>query len=391
MPPKKPITAAGQFLGYSLQQTRLCYYLLRSDDLESVSTEEIDDIAVHHTDGSITIEQCKSALSSNPASDLAPDFWKTLANWSRFYKNNEYPPISKLIYYVTPKKNGNIIEKIDSAKSIGAAHKTLIDIKKLSKALGSRTECGKVIKEFISADEQICIDIIQKFRFVTEDDPLVTIKRYLRPVIRTEHLDDFCPAALGIAKDCADRLIRAKQTAIISPLNYRKKLRAFITRNDLSGLLIATTPPPSDQIMATIANAPLFIRQLHTISTAESTLQVAVSDYLQAISDKIFWANEGLVVEESFDQFDADLIRNHTLHRDEVEEERDSIEETKRGRILYRKCTSSQIPLDGRALPSRFVSGEYNILADSAKIWWHPRGEQLFATPRPADEDLRQS
>src|SRR6478736_4398114 len=81
---EKPLkaTAPGQYLGYSLQQLRLCHHLFRVPDGDTVSLEYVDDVAIHRSDGTLLLEQSKSALTGNPATDRAKELWKTFANWA---------------------------------------------------------------------------------------------------------------------------------------------------------------------------------------------------------------------------------------------------------------------------------------------------------------------
>lgn len=54
---EKPLktAAAGQYLGYSLQQLRLCHHLLKAPDGDTVSLEYLDDVAVHRSDGTFLL------------------------------------------------------------------------------------------------------------------------------------------------------------------------------------------------------------------------------------------------------------------------------------------------------------------------------------------------
>lgn len=79
----KPLKHAApcQYLGFALQPVRLCFHLLTCEPGAKVSLELFDDVAVHHTDGHVTLEQTKSATKQNPVADYADDLWKTIANW----------------------------------------------------------------------------------------------------------------------------------------------------------------------------------------------------------------------------------------------------------------------------------------------------------------------
>jgi hypothetical protein len=67
--------APGPYLGFALQPVRLCYHLLTCPPRAKVSLEHLDDIAIHYSDGTVTLEQTKSALKQNPLSDWSEEFW----------------------------------------------------------------------------------------------------------------------------------------------------------------------------------------------------------------------------------------------------------------------------------------------------------------------------
>ena len=73
-------SAPGQYLGFALQPVRVFYHLLTSPKGAKVSLEFKDDVAVHHADGKLLLEQTKSALRQNPVSDWAGDLWKAFEN-----------------------------------------------------------------------------------------------------------------------------------------------------------------------------------------------------------------------------------------------------------------------------------------------------------------------
>jgi hypothetical protein len=96
------------------------------------------------------------------------------------------------------------------------------------------------------------------------------------------------------------------------------------------------------------------------------------------VSDKVDWADEGRILADSLDELDGELERQHSISRDEIEDTMNSQTEEERGRALYRKCADTKLPLEGRTLPSHFIPGEFNCLADSRKLGWHPQHQTLF-------------
>ena len=126
-------SAAGQYLGYSLQQLRLCHHLLRVPDGDDVSLEHLDDTAIHRSNGTLVLEQSKSALSGNPTADRSVDLWKAMSNWSTLCESNDINPEQTTFrYYVTPKKSGSIIHELHSATIESDVVNVLMSIKSWS-------------------------------------------------------------------------------------------------------------------------------------------------------------------------------------------------------------------------------------------------------------------
>jgi hypothetical protein len=225
----------------------------------------------------------------------------------------------------------------------------------------------------------ICNLIIQRFQLVTDSDPVESVRAYVRAGVPAEAQDDLTAAAIGMARDRIDRLIRAKQPPVMSATNFRRQFQTFARRSDLTNLLSSKAPTPSDGAIEALVNtAPTFVRQLQVINASSDLMVTAVSDYLRTTTDKVLWADEGVIVEESLDELDAQLVRQHKILRDEVEDTLASSDEPARGRALYRKCAATELPLDGQALPGHFVAGAYNCLADARRLGWHPSYQTLF-------------
>lgn len=378
-PPPAKTTAPGQYLGYSLQQLRLCHHLLRVKAEYQVSLEFIDDIAVHTPEGGLLLEQCKSALSGNPIADRAVDLWKTFANWADLCKNQKVDA-AKTIFrlYVTPQGEGALVSELSSAKATTTVSAALAKVKKLQKAKQPAIVDGHIAR-FLAAGDVITMAIIRNFELVIDADPDDSVKSLFHLSASGKTLDDIAAAAIGMARDRIDNLIRKGQTPIIAASDFQTVIRAFVRRNNLATLLVSKAAKPSDEKIATYLNAPpVFVRQLHAVEATHDLLTTAISDWLKASADKIHWAEEGEVYAGSFDEFDAALIRRHKLVRDEVQDNMAAKPAEQRGREIYRKCAQSDIPLQGNSVPDHFVAGSFNCLADNSQLGWHPDYAKLF-------------
>jgi len=372
-------TAVGQYLGYSLQQVRLCHHLLHVPDGDRVSLEYYDDVAVHRNNGTFLLEQDKSSLGGNPLADRSKDLWKTFANWAEQCVSGIDPNTTDFLLYVTPEKLGPVATDLHAATTKGAALAVIVKIKALVTPKNASAGCSPFITKFLNVGDEICAEIIVRFRIASEEEPLEGIRKYLRPTLPAETLDDFCAAAIGMARDMAEALIRKEQPSIVDAVRYRKRFGSFVRKHNLAGLLTSQTQPASHHaVVELLDTSPNFVRQLEVIDTTNDMLVIAVSDFLRAETDKVHWADEGLIHAESLDEFDQTLERHHLLMRDEIEDSMGAEDEMLRGRATYRKCIQAQPQLEGRTLPTHFVSGAFNCLANTFVLGWHPDYKTIF-------------
>jgi len=379
---EKPLktSAAGQYLGFSLQQLRACFHLFSAADGDSVSLEGLDDVAVHRADGSLLLEQDKSTLTGNPAADKAVDLWKTFANWATLCADKMIDPAkTEFRLFITPAKTGALVAEMNAATTAPACATVLAKIGKLVDPKKPDVGCAPQVLRFLESKPEVCSAIIARFSLVSETDALESVRQFVRAGLPQAAVDDMTAAAIGIARDRYDRLLREGKTGKIEAVVFRRQFQAFTRKSNLAGYLSSKVPVPADELVAMVlSKAPTFVRQLQVIEASNDLLTSAVSDYLRTRSDKVEWAEEGLVVAGSFDELDGQLIRKHTLVRDEVEDVYSSLGEPERGRRVYRECSKVELPLDGQSLPSHFIAGAFNDLAEGMRLGWHPSYAVLF-------------
>ncbi|RFB89486.1 hypothetical protein B5K11_20570 [Rhizobium leguminosarum bv. trifolii] len=343
-----------------------------------VSLEQLDDIAIHDPSGGLVFEQSKSAMSGNPASDRSVDLWKTLANWASL-PPSLFDPATAFRLYVTPLKVGDLVHALHDARDALKAEALLKKFK--TKTFKGKNGVGvePMISKFLDAGDEVCLKVIRLFEFQTEQDPIDAIRQKLVAILPDDSLDQYCAAAIGIAKDDVDSLIRNRKAPLLDATVFRRKLRAFIRKHDFSKLLVSTTGVPApDQVAGLLNSQPTFVRQLLAVEASDTLMTAAVSDFLRAQADKVTWADKGSIVDSSLDELDESLIRHHAMTADELLDTHGHLDDPQRGRQLYRRCADLKMPLEGQTLPTYFVAGEYNCLADDRKIGWHPDHKTLF-------------
>ena len=197
--------APGQYLGYALQPVRMCVRLMIGQDGEHVSTERLDDVAVHLADGFLILEQTKSALTHNPISDWAIDLWKTFANWITTTTRLGLDPTKiRYVLYVTPVKTGNRALALHEAQTRAQVDAVVKSLRADFSARKSAPACAEHVQVLLDADPELRTTIIANFSLVTEDDPLIAIRNHIDLTISPAVLDDICVAAIGWVSTTAD-------------------------------------------------------------------------------------------------------------------------------------------------------------------------------------------
>ena len=373
--------APGQYLGYGLQDVRLCRHLLKASTGCVVSLEYVEDTAIHRPDGALLLEQSKSAISSNnPIGDTSLELWKCFANWANLCAEGEVAAATTLFrLYVCPKKDGPLAQALSAATSGDDAKALLANIAKKVTPSNRLKGCNPKITDFLSAGEDICVQIIGNFRLVMSDDPVEPIREVLRLHVLDDALEDFCAHAIGMAKNRIAALIRAKQTPQIDADEFRQSLRGFIRKHGALGLLVPTTGKPAAEVVeATLSSSPIFVQQLVRVKMPTEHVVRAVSDYLRSNADQTIWAADGRIVAESLEELHDTLEAHFQITRDEIEELHRMQDAETRGRQLYRRCVTHQAPLQGLSLPGYFVPGSFNMMADTVRVGWHPNYADYF-------------
>lgn len=99
----------------------------------------------------------------------------------------------------------------------------------------------------------------------------------------------------------------------------------------------------------------------------------AASDYLQSSADRTHWAEQGLIFETSGDEYDSALKQRYQNVKGTIDITQASLSDDKRGLLIYHTCcTGEPGKLQGREVPSYFLSGSLNSIADRLEIGWHP-------------------
>lgn len=369
-------SATGQYLGYALQPVRLFYHLLSCPTDADVGLEYADDVSVHNPDGSTLVEQCKSALKSNPITDWAEDLWKTFHLWIDNANAGAYDPAkTRFQLYVTPVKSCNFAQKLSDLSNENEIKTLLGEIAKKRKKVSSTSKSAEHLDAIFAADQKLVVQIIQNFKLITEDqDPLSPIYAHLDATVSRETLEKACSYGIGNSMNHIEKAVKSDSAPLISAQDFRTTFRAFVNKHDATNVLHSLADQPDDAVIQdTLSSAPPFVQQLKLIDAKIETITRAASDYLRSSADRTSWAAEGLIFEDSVDDYTDALKQRHGHVRDEIDLTHGTLEPPTRGRLVYHKCCQiTPVPLQGRVVPDHFMAGSLNDLANRKDIGWHP-------------------
>lgn len=388
-PRKATTSAAGQYLGFSLQTTRAVVHLLNGSPGTAVSVEVFEDVGVQTPDGQRIAEQAKSALAHNPVADRAVDFWKTLANWTRGALGGDLAVEStRFVLYVSSSyPPGRLVRALASARDMGAAHAALADAKKAlwgtpkSKVrAGVPSSLAPHLDLVFSAPEGAVAAIVTRFELARGGrDPFAEIELGIRRKFVSEpHVPTVARQAMGWVKARIDELIRDGKQAVVSVDEFQSEMTAFVIKVDRSLILNSFAPtPPAAAIEAELPQR-CYIKQLDLIGSDDAQKLRAANDYLRAAYDRTEWAARGIVHRSSIEEFQEQLVRIWESKQQLSALEMEGRPDEHVGRHLFASCSTVSAELQGLKPPAHFASGCYHSLSDEAVVGWHPRFRDLL-------------
>lgn len=385
---RRKTAVPGQYLGYSLQQTRLLQRLLQAGPGSYACLEVLGDVSVADGQNGTLVEETKSRTSgSNPVSDRALDLWKTLRNWVDLVESGQVE-IEKTHFYLYTSSDcaGGIIDALHGANTCSQAKDAVAKASETILGKDGKSKPAAAIAEHV---ERVLVDNPETLRqialrFVHErgtgaqfDDLRQSVKRLAW--IDDDLLDDVLLGMLGWVKQTTDRQIESGAPARVCYDNLRAHGIALMRKLDRRTILQCYARPPARETVEEHLETKTYVRQLELIEEDDDRKLEAVTSYLAAATNRTEWAARSLVCAASFDELNERLIDVWKNHRRRAALQLRDGSEVERGQLLYSDCLLHEARLEGREVPHRFVPGCFQQLADTQTIGWHQRYEELLS------------
>lgn len=365
-----------------MQATRLLTRLIAAGPGSEASLEVIDDVAIEHNDGTMLAEQGKSTLGGNPVSDRAVGLWKTLSNWVDTVVAKQLNPTSTtFVLYVSKKRSGPLINAFSSAKDATEAQAAML---KAQVALwGAAPSYPKRVK--VAASLQPYVDnclgnaaifckVIEKLVLVCGDGDQYgeldhEMKRFPYQEDTYSQLRD---GLVGWCKRRLEEMISRGEPARLTYEEFKAILHGTGRVLESATLLGGIVAPPDPTEIANEIRVRTYIRQLQLIDADQDTLVEAANAYLKASAVRTTWATRGDVYPDSFDEYTDELVAAWRHKRRGTQIVHADRTEVQQGALLYGECLIYRTHLQGMEVPNYFTLGNYQALADSLRVGWHP-------------------
>lgn len=387
--PRLVSVAPGQALGYGLQYTRLTFLLLDAPEGTFCSFEVLDDVAQQNISGKVVLNQTKSALTGNPASNRSVELWKSLHNWVRGIQEGIInPDTTEFVLYISKSVSGSIIEAFSNAKTESDALKAIELAKETLWGTGPKYPLkanlpdglSKHANPVLEAKASIVLPFVRNFRLeFSSGSPLEDLKAKLKCMpISPKNVDVILEHICGWVKVAIDSHLENNRPAVVSRDKFSVEFRAFVRKLEQEEILHNFASEPS--MSAKHSELPkLYVQQLNLIGLEFEDKLEAISDYLRASYNRTKWAQRGDVHESSYDELDSNLKRSWKHLKLRIEAE-GKAEELDRGRILYSECMQHKTLVAGMEPPDHFVPGCFHHLSNEQHLGWHPRYRELLST-----------
>lgn len=393
-PTTVPSTAAGQALGYLLQETVLTHRLLSAKPGDLLSLELLEDVAVHNAAGvPHELVQSTSTAANNPVADRDPKLWKTLFNWISLVKQLGFDPSRiRFVLYVSTPVAGPLVNALTAAADPMAAQAALAAARdelwgpapEFLRRATLPLQLAKFANAVLATDDATLIPIVANFELQCgsgspHSDFMAALAQQI--ILEQTDIEVVAPQMLGWVKQKLEFSLEKQQPAVISRDEFFSAMRAFIRATSFRQMLrsFASTPSSAEQEQQRLRT---YVRQLELIELDETRILGSITDFLMSASERVEWATRGLVNPNSFDELDASLQQVWSNHSLVVESAFPADKPIPRGRSLYGHCMNHQIPVQGMTAPGYFLRGCFHRLADAKTLGWHPDFATLLKEPK---------
>lgn len=370
-------------LGYYYQIIRGLVLLLSENRMDNpvLSFECLDDITIE--DGSeVEVYQTKLHIRKMQLTNRSTDFWKTIRVWSEGIKNGSLNPDKTIFTLITTASisNESFLSYFNSENE-DDRNTILIEMEKIATEIDNEAN-RKGYEAFSALTEEQKKLFIKNIKIVDSgvsiEDTLDELKRIIKYTAPSTYLTQYIDSIMGWWFSNSVKMLINIGPATIAWDSLKAQmdvLRDQLRADALPEEFFEAVEVSDEELNLCESNR--YVKQLSLIDATKREKKVAISDYKRAYGQRSKWLRDGRVSQKEYDIFDSNLYDNWNsrfgLLQDEVEGLTEA-EKTDAGHTFYREFYVNpkyNMP-SFKNKGSYITKGSYQMLADNAKVGWHP-------------------
>jgi len=392
-PGASQFAAVDATLGYLYQiHSALLWTLqrLRADPDFLVSVETLDDVTFETAGGEVTeLLQTKHHRNSTASlTDASPDLWKTLRIWFEGHKSGEISQRTNL-YLVT---TGNASNDTAASRLRGEDR----DVQRAQQALDATASSStskanrRAYEAYLSVSPARRATVLGKVVVIDASPTSLDLDDELRQEVYWATTKEYHEAFLDrlegwwlrrvlrqLTDAPQDRIGSVELEAQMSDLREQFKQDALPIDDDLLEFKL-------DDATRAAHDRSTFVMQLQIIKAGNRRIAAAIRDYYRAFEQRSRWLREDLVIRLDLDKYEKRLVEEWELvfegMRDELSDDAvDEIQE-RAARTVLQWAETATIAIRPNVTEPFVSRGSLHMLADDARIGWHPEFRDTLAS-----------
>lgn len=386
-------SAADPALGYLYQIRSALLWALQRLKLSSeflVSIETLDDVAFEATDATPAelLQTKHHRTGAASLSDMSTDLWKTLRVWFEGHERGIIQANTSLVLVTTalaPEGSIAALLRTDH-RDVGAAMRAL-DLVPGSSTNQANTAGYEAYLRVPSAQRLALLERVT----ILDGSPVIEaldseLKKEVFWAAGKKDHEAFLERLEGwwlrrvlkqLTNSPKDRIGSVELEAAMGELREQFKQESLPIDDDLLEFSL-------DDATRAAHDTSTFVRQLELVKAGKRRVAAAIRDYYRAFEQRSRWLRLELVVDLELSKYEKRLVEEWELvfdgMRDELGDEAtdDAMVTAARG-IVLKWAERAQYPIRASVTEPFICRGSFHILADEARIGWHPEFRDRLA------------
>jgi hypothetical protein len=379
--------AGPSLLGYLYQCRVALLFTLRKTKRDpglQISIERFDDVSFDADDSPLERIQTKHhIIRSGSLSDRSPDLWKTLRVWISGIAGNTLDPAATTLTLLTTSKAspGTAASYLrHEGRDVATAVRILARIASKDKSQEDHpNHSAYAAFDSLNASDQtrlfhsICIiDAAPQI-----SDVRTKIEDEIHYAIDTKHETGFVDRLEGWWFRKVIGHLSGSSTYPIFGQEVEAQIGYIREQYLAENLTIDFFDVEPLEGVDAAGDRRVFVEQLRLVSISNPRIADAIRDYYRAYKQRSLWLREDQLVLDELDRYETRLIDEWRRYRDQLIEElgdpNSDSEKVRLGKALFNWMHSdADIPIRPRCREPYVQRGSFHILADDARVGWHP-------------------